>query len=349
MEAKMKKHTNRYIFFDQNVMNKMSQKSKKYEIFQNNVNSLVRTNSKKIEQMFTPFSLLEFIGLKKTEIFDIEYEDKKLNEYRFSSFEVLNDIVFREDTIRDRIKRKNSKSDLKERLNKKEREEINYLNDRGLRYIKHYKNNINILYKPLIENLFFDRVSQINISQFSSKDREQFITSCINLILSIICRNEPMGGLRLVCKVAQEIRKEPEYKQSIKREKDPDMINTVKRMNRVCEKLKSYGDLVDCELVNFAFFGSKNSPCHCYTTDNGNDVMDRLKFYCYYIDFFIRLFCDPNLKLEGKPPQHFVENFTPPQWRCGKVFILDQESGEKITKIPVSKIYSQITALKIGQ
>ena len=72
-----------FIFFDQNVMEKMSKKQ--YKLFQKNVNTLIPGKGE--QQLLTPFSLLEFCGYNPKEVLDIRYKNERLNEYPFQSYD----------------------------------------------------------------------------------------------------------------------------------------------------------------------------------------------------------------------------------------------------------------------
>ena len=336
----MKEQTKPYIFFDQNVMNKMSKNQ--YNSFQHNVKQLT---GNKIQRL-TPFGLLEFAGLKKSELFDIEHKGKKLAEYSFRSYKEVEGFILH---LKEKIKQKISKEFLMSKLQEKKKRESLYFNQQGNNLIDKYisalskasdpRSRDKHIYYSVIDNLFLDRVSQINISKLSAEDKKKFITGCIDLTMGIFHQDLIMGSLRLVCRVFQEIRKDPEQKQLLK--KNPHWRDTLLKDNKICENLKPSGDLVDCELIHLAFFGNKNNWFHCFTTDNEQVIMERLIFYCFCIKFYIRLFFD-STSYKGRPPADIVRQYTRPKWRCGKVFILDKETGEKIKKISVTKIYEKI-------
>ena len=94
---------------------------------------------------------------------------------------------------------------------------------------------------------------------------------------------------------------------------------------------------MDCELVHLAFFGSDDKYCYCYTTDDEETIEDRLILYCKSVDYFIKWYFD----------HEKFNQYKRPQWRCGKVFILDKNTGEKIKKISATKIYKKVTHTKV--
>ena len=47
-------------------------------------------------------------------------------------------------------------------------------------------------------------------------------------------------------------------------------------------------------------------------------------------------------KLNKTPFSQIAKNNKYPDWKCGKVFIVNRETGEKIKKISVTKIYETI-------
>lgn len=317
-----------YVFFDQNIIEKMSKKT--YKSFQDNVNRLVRERGKNIHQILTPFSLLEFIGYDPKKILNVQYKGKSLNEYPFKSFD-----EFRKETefLKGYIHQQIPKTFLEEKFKEKRHEESPYLNKEGFYYLAKYQ-NIDILYDILVQNLVLDRLSLINISKFSARDKRRFIFLIVQVVLINICQGQIIGSFRMIYKTAQEIIKDS----FIKRDSSN---NAIKYIRTVTEKMKSSGDLVDCELVHLAFFGSGSAICHCYTTDQTSIIIDRLKVYCAYIKFFIWFFFD-SPQLYGEPPYDIALDYNRPQWACGKVLILDKKTGDKITKIPVTKIYEKI-------
>ena len=311
----MKKQTIPYIFFDQNVREKMSKK--KYKSFQNNVNELAGQRT----QRFTAFGLLEFAGLRKEEVFDIQYKDKKLSEYPFHSYEEICKSI---SNLKNLIYRKITKNFLKEKLKQKRTMDLEYLNREGLNYIDKYITSIETIYDGLIDNLFLDRLSQINISKLSPEDKKRIINKFAHDVVGIICQKRNMGGFRLICKIFKEKRGQIVEGETSK------IIE--KQIITICEKLKSSGDLMDCELVHLAFFGSNNKHCHCYTTDSEAIITSRLILYCKSIDYFIKWHFDCEK----------LNVYRRPEWRCGKVFILNKETGDKIKKISVTKIYKRM-------
>ena len=347
MGTKMKKQTKPYVFFDQNVMERVYKNKAQYATFQNNVKSLVLKNGKDVRQRLTPFGLLEFVGLKKSELFDIKHKDKNLNEYPFKTYQEVEDFM---PCLKQKIQKKINKEFLIERLNKKQQTDLNYLNEQGKslidRYIAELSEQPNPssrkrhIYHSIAQNLFLDRLSQVNISHLSNADKQKVVTSFIECAIGVTNEQRAIGSLRFVCRIYQEMRKDPDQKQWVKN--NPQSINTLKEGDVICKELKPQADLVDCELIHLAFFGSNDKHCYCYTTDSKEDIQNRLEFYCFYIDFFIKLFFDKSVQLAGKPPPKIVNRHKKPEWRCGKVFILDKTTGAKITKISTQKIYENI-------
>ena len=321
------------IFFDQNIMEKMSKK--RYYSFQNNVHELVIKKRHGFIQQYTPFGLLEFAGLNKQEIFDIQYQGRCISEYPFRLYKEVdhNNFIY---ILKEQICKKITKSFLKEKLEEKKKREFKYLNQRGLQYINQYVKCIDFMYDVLVDNLLLDRVSQVNTSKFLIKERQKFVALLFILVMDIICNKNIMGSFRIICKLHQGL-KNSQIKSSGGLRKKSIFFDTAKQMSKITEGLKTSGDLVDCELVHLAFFGFDNHHCHCYTTDSEKVVMNRLKLYCEFVNFLIYYFFDR--KTIGY--QH-----NRPEWKCGKVFILDRDTGEKIKKISATKIYEQVVNIK---
>ena len=327
----MKKQTKPYIFFDQNVMDKMSKNQ--YDSFQHNVKQLTGQNI----QRLTPFGLLEFAGLKKHELFDIKYEGKKLAEYSFRTSQEVEGFI---PDLRDKIEQKISKEFLISKLQEKKKRDISYLNQWGKGLIDKYisalseepgpRSRDKYIYHSIVDNLFLDRLPQINISKLSEKDREKVMHHLSHLILKLICEQSNMGSLRLMCKIFKE--KRGQIIEGNRKDIEAQIIT-------ICDKIKSEGDLVDCELIHLAFFGSNDKHCYCYTTDKIEDIESRLILYGKTAHYWIyKTFY--NIETNNN---FIAKKYPKPEWRCGKVFILDKETGENIKKIPVTEIYEKIT------
>lgn len=190
----------------------------------------------------------------------------------------------------------------------------------------------------MINSLFLDQLSQINISQLSLKDRDKFIILCMNKAMEIICQKQIMGSLRLISKIAPEIK----ITQDKTGEFSGDCFDIDKQKRKIAKRLKPNRDFVDCELIHLAFFGANDNIFHCYTTDNETEIKQRLFFYCRYINFFIWFFFKYT-KLNDMPPSFIARKYSnPPEWRYGTVFILDKKTGEKIKEISAQEIHKQV-------
>ena len=129
----------------------------------------------------------------------------------------------------------------------------------------------------------------------------------------------------MICKIFKE--RKGEIVEGAQRKSIEKLIITI------CEKLKAKGDLMDCELVHLAFFGSNKRHCHCYTTDDEKTINERLALYCKSIDYLIDWYFNSSSN---------NNRYNRPEWRYGKVFILDKETGEKIKTISTIKIYEKL-------
>ena len=334
-----------YIFFDQNVIERLSKKQ--HESFQNNVDRLLETYEDP-QQLLTPFSLLEFSGYKLKEVLNIQYEGKRLSEYQFQSYNEFdnNNLI---EHIKNQICKKITKSSLKKTLEQKKNRDSQYLNEEGIRFINSYIKKIDLMYEDLINNLLLDQLSQINTSRFSKEGKEKLIRLYTCFVISRICKKELIGSFRMVYILYDELRKKP-IPEQIKR--NPKLYETQKEIPNILGnlRLKSKGDLVDCELPHLAFFGfnsrQKYDICHIYTTDKEEVVKGRLEIYCAFVNSITSLICDHKLYnnyIAHHNKQLFddIQNNKRPEWKCGKVFILDRETGKKITKISATKIYEK--------
>lgn len=316
-----------YIFFDQNVMNKMLKQ--KHKSFQDNVYKLITEKRNNFILQITPFGLVELSGLNIKEILSIQYKDEKISKYLFHSYKEIDhkDFVFE---LTEQIREKIKKSFLKEKL-KTKRRNSQFLNPQGVGYIDECIKSIDdSMYDLLVRNLLLDRVSQVNTSQFSIEERKRFVSFLLVLTIDVICTENIMGSYRIVCKVLQEVKK---IAKNDKLFQKFILFDIAKQMDEIRKGLKASGDLVDCELVHVAFFGFKNHSFYCYTTDSEEIILSRLRSYCKYVDVLIYLFFDR---------KKFDYQYSQPEWRCGKVFILNRDTGEKVKEISTNEIYEQV-------
>ena len=330
----MKPQTKPYVFFDQNVMEKISKK--RYTLFQRNIESFISEKGIGIKQRLTPFGLLEFVGLNKKELFDIKHKGQNLNEYPFKSYQEVKDFM---PCLKKKIQSKINKEFLNEKLEHKRQRDFFHFSPYGLKSINKYIEEIDSIYEELVDSFFLDRYSQTNISNLSVKDKDLFIHSLTKDVMAIVCQGQFIGSFRLICKLMIAHKNTPVQKGMFKR--GSPYFDTMQEVIEICEKLKSKGDLVDCELVHLAVFGTDNRYCHCYTTDSKEDIKERLDLYCKAIHFFIWLFFDYTVQ-KNMPASNISKEYKRPEWRYGKVFILDKETGRKITKISTQKIYKNI-------
>lgn len=330
----MKKTNSPLLFFDQNVMNKMLKKN--YKSFQKNVN-LLRGETNYSGQLLTPFSLLEFAGCKRKDISDIKYQGKNFTKIPFSSYKNLSNENLAK-YLKEQICKKVAKSFLKEILENKKTKEKNHFNEEGFRFIKEYTKKIDLFYEDLIDYLFLEQLSQINTSKFSTEDRYKYIELCSRFVIYFACRKNSLGSFRTVIKLYDEWRKQP-IPQKIK--ENLELLEVGKHIPEILEKskIKSKGDRVDCEIIHLAFFGWEHKPCHIYTTDDKNLIIHRLHLYHALVKVITQYFFEHHPKNNDKTFSQIQNNNKYPKWRCGKIFILNRETGEKITKIPITKIY----------
>ena len=305
---------------------------KRFKSFQDNVNSLIGNNI----QRFTVFGLLEFAGLKKTELFDIKYKGQKLNEYPFQNYQ---DVLECRSALKKQVYEKVTKDFLIEKLEKKKEEGKPYFNEQGFKYVDRYiegiKGSVEVqsMYEGLIDNLYLDRLSQINISKLCPEDKKQVIWFFVDRVIGTVSQKRNLGGLRLICKIFKERKG-----YIVEGEKNKYVENQI---FKICGKLKSKGDLMDCELVHLAFFGSNKKHCHCYTTDDEETINRRLILYCKSIDYFIDWYFNSSYIHSNN------NGYNRPEWKCGKVFILDKNTGKKIKKVSATKIYEKVLKSKI--
>ena len=325
-------------FFDQNVIEKRIKIDPSLQFHKNIESTFLKPN---IKQALTPFSLLEFAGVQvKKEIFNIiSYKGEKLSKYP-CKYEELKGLT---SDLKKQIREKVTKDFLKQKLIGKKNRESLYLNNVGEKlingYIKYYINDN--FYNNLIHNLYLDRLPEINTSNFSKKERDEF--NKIHLypfIMRSICdRNRTCGAFRAIKRmdegICQEINKQ-EKENLVLNENRKKMKERLDNLN-----LKSTGDLVDCELIHLACFGYDGHYCRCYTTDKEDIIRERLVFYCTSILFIERWFYE-YLPTKTTDWDNYCKEYLPakkPEWKCGRIFILNPDTGEKVKTIPIRKIY----------
>ena len=322
------------VFFDQNVMDKMLKK--KYQSFQNNVD-ILRREINYSGQLLTPFSLLEFAGYDPKETPDIQYQGKKFTDFSFPSYDDFNNKNMVKH-LEEQFYQKVTKNFLKEILEKKKNREKDYFNEEGFRFIEEYIEKIDLFYEDIINYLLLEQLSQINTSKFSEKDRYKYIGLCSRLVIDFACKKHSLGSFRVVLKLYDEWRKQP-IPQKIK--ENPELLEVKKHIPEILgkSKLKSKKDRVDCEMIHLAFFGWEHKPCHIYTTDNKNLITHRLHLYHALVNVIIQYFFEYQPTDNDKTLSQILKKNETPEWKCGKIFILNRETGEKIKKISVTKIY----------
>ena len=250
--------------------------------------------------------------------------------------------------LRKQIREKITKDFLKNKLLEKKNREAHYLSEIGTKMINEYSNYYlnDDWYNNLIYNLYLDRLTQINISEFSQKEKEDFNRRHFypSIMRNVCDERRTVGGFRAIKKMTDNICQEIK-KQDIK---ETDLNENRKRVYEISRdlELKSNADLVDCELIHLALFGYDGYYYHCYTTDKEDTIKKRLVFYCEGVLFMERWFYEYLPKIDWKEYcKHYLPNQRP-KWKPGKIFILDKDTGEKIAKISVTKIYEKIKNLK---
>ena len=366
-----------YIFFDSNVMGPAIHKN--HARFQENLSRLIP--DKRNQRLLTPFSLYEFCGYN-LENLNIQYKGKNLNEHLFKTCEEF-DSSHLVEHIKNQICEKITKSDLKDKLERKKscvkkfinipsffyrvskknpgfraflkifnRNICGLLNNytkEGKRIIENHIEKIDLMYDDLIQNLLFDRLSsQINIptEEEFTKVRSKFIELYTVLVMSWIRQKRIFGSFRMVNKLYSELRNLPVQN---KEKENPKFFKTHKEISKIVKglNLKSEKDLVDCELIHLAFFGWRNDVCHIYTCEREKVIKERLKYYCVFVNAIISLIFDHKIyydfiKCNDKELFDDIKNNKKPEWKLGKVLILNQHTGEKVTEISAWKIYEQV-------
>ena len=346
-EKKMKKSNKICHFFDQNVMEKISRMKPGYKVFQENFNNTLMGGN--VNQALPPFSFLEFIGVQAKDILKVAYKGKLLRDYA-CGYNELKDII---SDLKKQIEEKVTKDLLQKKLLEKKQAKSDILTDVGYKVIEACDNYLKdeSLYQNLLRNLYLDRLPQINTSKFSLEEKTSFnIEHYYPSIMRNICdKTRTLGSFRAIIEMIKSSTTSKEIEKRMEnicqKNKNIDYRKNKKAVSKILRelKLKPHADLADCELIHLACFGYNGYYCRCYTADPEELIEKRLNFYCESICVIEGQFYD-YLPKTGPYWKKHCEKFIPrqrPDWKCGEVIILDRDTGQKITEIPVKKIYEK--------
>lgn len=93
------------------------------------------------------------------------------------------------------------------------------------------------------------------------------------------------------------------------------------------------------------FFARENYINHIYTLDKSDILECRLKMYVLIAKPLIDMIFSkgklylPDIERHAKPLYHRIQKKEYPQWRCGKIFILEEKTGKVKKEISTEKIY----------
>ncbi len=322
-------------FFDQNMMEKISKMKPEHKDFQENFKKTCKNTlmSENIRQALPPFSFLEFIGVQAKDLLKFYCKGKLLRDYP-CRYNELGKVTA---DLRRQIKEKVTKDFLKQKILDKERAVSGILSEAGNIVLKRYEKSYlekEDRYQNLLHNLYLDRLPEINTSKFSPEEKREFNKKHYYpfIMRSICCKTRTLGSLRAIERLIKMA-----YQKNIGSLEDRKAI--FKTWQGL--KLKPHADLADCELIHLACFGYDGDYCCCWTTDPAELIKKRLGLYCASICGMEKLFYEelPQKSLDWK---NFCEKHVPkqrPDWKFGKVIILDKDTGEKVIEISVEKIY----------
>ena len=198
----------------------------------------------------------------------------------------------------------------------------------------------------MIKHLVVDRLAIIRLPP-QDKDNIRwrfFIAPLTYIVIKSICQGETVNFrviYKLYDKLYDKLRQSPS-------QKDTEFNKTNKAIPQMLSdlKLKEKGDLVDCDIIPLAFLGRHGSKCHIYTTDDENIITKRLKLCCCYISSIISLIFDEGIlsnyiKNNNSDLFSQIKKKEHPEFKFGKVFILDKKTGEKIKQISTEEIYNK--------
>ena len=250
------------IYFDQNITKKLCTN---YRFSKNFFKQQFKPHPKLI---FTPRTLIELSGLKIKDCLKerIEYKpdfsDLLLKQSGKSQiFKAWN--YYYENNIKGNIF-----TILKNNLNKQKQ----YVKTKHGYFIFHsyleYLNSMKGI-EDIPYSISCDRVSALPLESFRDKNTYFHI---YNLACHFLSINPHIPCLRLFIKSYKRLppttsqREKEEFRKPVK-----ELIET--------SDLKQNGDLVDTEMIQFAFLGYGNTPVHFYTQDSANIIKNRLALF----------------------------------------------------------------------
>ena len=239
-------------YFDQNITNIICKNSDFSDHF-------FETYFKPLSKLIiTPFSLIELSGrnimdcLITNKKYNIKFSDLLKNQtakaYEYYKNNIREDIItFLEEGLK--AKEEHTKTELSRHI------VIKYQN-----YLNSIKGK-----EDICQSIVFDRVSALPLESF--KDKNAYL-DILRTAFTFFRLNPHFPFLRLLIKSCKKL--------------PPPITDTEKEMKKYLRKiietsdLKENHDLVDTEMIQFAFMGYDNHPVHLYTKDNSETIKKRL-------------------------------------------------------------------------
>ena len=321
-------------FFDQNISSKLSTNNCRYDPFTKTV--LSKFHNENQQQFQTPSSIIEFCGINSQGILDIKYKGDFLRDHKFSEEELTE--IFETNYIETELKKKLPLEMLLSKLKEKQKN-IEYYSIFGKKNIKaiiEMLEGADGMYADIIQHLYFDRMSQLNLSSLSNKWKRTYVRDFNYQILNSVNLN--FSGFRLTIKAIEIIKdylKKNPYDKS-------DFVSQFTRIfkiihpyfNQICINYNK--DLVDCDIIVNAAFGFDNKIVHSYTTDSRDLIFNRLYVYFSYLHF---LSLNPWTSNSGIGKS--IPKIDFPTQRFGKIFILNKLTGDILHTISANDVFKK--------
>ena len=262
-------------------------------------------------EVILPLALLEYAGIPQKRIFQSIHVPERL--VRSRNIKTITD--FFKNSFKEKLPRNVINKRLKDKLS------------HSSKYAKPFLNEcISILpktYNLIIDQLSWDRLSDLEWSEYVSSDKMPTIRK---LIAVFLCNEPDLYALRY-CYHLLPLFKLEKYKN----ESAEVFLQIIQEM-----KIESNKDIGDCELIHTAIHGQPSGNFQnkrivdCYTMDNSEDIKRRLITCLFVYELLQDSF-----------------NYTLTMEYSGKIYVIDQHTNEEIDEIIVNDYVCEKVLKKI--
>lgn len=293
---------------DQNVRGRVSRKNDKIgQRIRDRVST--RYPNEKHEAIL-PFALLEYAGISQQTLFkSIRRIPNKIHPMNTEEIEIF---------LKNELKKKLPESTIKQRL----KDNLKYSNEYAKPFLKGCIDILPKTYDLIIDQLSWDRLSYLEWIKDVSSNVSLDITKqklIREQIARLLCKKPYLYVLRH-CRHIQPLLLPEEKEQEKLNELGNSFLKVIKEMT-----LKPNQDIGDCELIHTAIHGQSSIQftqvkiVDCYTMDNPDEIKRRLIMCLFFYECLKQSSFRDKLNMEYS----------------GKIYILDQQTGEEKEEIIV--------------